>query len=65
LNNSKVKRINDNAGSLPGEIKFVGIDRVSDKNLLLMVASEKTKKAYSEEVLFRALTIYLLVQKEL
>jgi hypothetical protein len=42
--------MNDNTGSLPGEIKFVGVGRVSDSNLLLVVASEKTKKAYSEEV---------------
>jgi hypothetical protein len=35
---------------MPGEIKFVGIGRVSDANLLLVVASEKTKKAYTEEV---------------
>ena len=42
--------MNDNSGQSPGEIKFVGIGRVSDSALLLVVSSDKTKKAYFEEV---------------
>ena len=36
----------------PGELKYVAIARVSDASLLLIVPSESTKKAYSEEVFY-------------
>jgi len=43
--------MNDNYGATAsGEIKYVCISRVSDAQILLALPSDKTKKAYSEEV---------------
>lgn len=41
------------ASSAFGEIKFVSIARVSDGNVLLAIPSDKTKKAYAEEVCYK------------
>ena len=51
----------DNSEISASEIKFIAISRISDVSLLLGVASEKTKKAYAEEVsLFSYLALYIL-----
>jgi hypothetical protein len=42
----------DISASPANEIKFVSISRVNDAALLLGCASDKTKKAYAEEVTF-------------
>ena len=41
--------MNDTPGQ-SGEIKYVSIARVNDSNVLLTISSDKTKKAYAEEV---------------
>jgi hypothetical protein len=40
----------DSSEIASSEIKYVSISRVNDATLLLGVASDKTKKAYAEEV---------------
>jgi hypothetical protein len=39
------------ASSNYGEIKYVSIARVSDATVLLALPSDKTRKAYAEEVI--------------
>ena len=51
----------DSSEIASSEIKYVSISRVNDAQLLLGVASDKTKKAYAEEVC-PIIIIYLYIK---
>lgn len=51
----------DNSEVISNEIKYVSISRVKDGQLLLGIASDKTKKAYAEEVNIIIINIFLVV----